>query len=137
MHPGPEMYLISPWISDTQIVFGQYGQFRAVIPTRSPHILGLKEVLGLLVERGCKVRILVRDTDLNRSFLRALPEKVEWKFLSALHQKGWVTHHFYLRGSMNFTHSGINLNDENIEITTEDNDIARALIDARHVWENA
>jgi len=129
------MYLISPWISDTPILSNQFGQFRSIIPVKETCTLGLKDVLSLIVDRGSNVRIVTRDIDINHKFLRALPDKIERKFVHELHQKGWITNSFYLRGSMNFTHSGINLNDENIEITTDENDIARALIDTRHLWE--
>jgi hypothetical protein len=36
---------------------------------------------------------------------------------------------------MNFTYSGVNLNDESIELTTEPEQVALALLEADHRWE--
>jgi hypothetical protein len=52
-----------------------------------------------------------------------------------MHEKGLIGDHFYLRGSMNFTYSGVNLNDEHVELTTEPEQVALALAEAKATWE--
>jgi len=99
MYPSPEIYLISPWISNVTL-----------ISNRSKH----------------------QQTE---EFLNLLPENIERRGIETLHEKGLITHHFYLRGSMNFTFSGVNLNDESVELTTDQQDVALALLEARQRWE--
>jgi hypothetical protein len=55
--------------------------------------------------------------------------------VETLHEKGLIGENFYLRGSMNFTYSGIYINDEHIELTTEPDQVARAILEAQQRWE--
>ena len=60
---------------------------------------------------------------------------IQVRRVETLHEKGLIGDHFYLRGSMNFTYSGIHINDEHIELTTDSEQVTRALLEARHRWE--
>jgi len=138
MSPGRELYLISPWISDMTVIKGHFGQFRAIMPELGRSELRLAGALTVLAERGVQVRILCRsDQQQTQEFLRRLPREVEWRYVDTLHEKGLIGEHFYLRGSMNFTFSGVNLNDESVEVTTDPEVIALALTEARQMWEMA
>jgi len=105
------------------------------MPEMSKGQLGLVDVLTILAERGSQVRVMYRHTPQTERFLRRLPSIVERKEIEYLHEKGFICSHFYLRGSMNFTFSGVNINEESIELTTEPDQVAGAHIEAQHMWE--
>lgn len=137
MHPSPEIYLLSPWISDMPLINNRFGQFRAIMGDMGGTDLRLATILITLAERGVKVRIICRPNHSQTDeFLNLLPEQIEYRHLETLHEKGLITHSFYLRGSMNFTYSGINLNDESVELTTDPHDVVLALLEARQRWES-
>ncbi len=48
MVPSPELYLISPWISDMPLLSNRFGQMRAVLGEAGSDQLGLAAVLMTL-----------------------------------------------------------------------------------------
>jgi hypothetical protein len=133
--PSAEIYIFSPWVSDMPILNNNQGQFRSIVPELTPDWIGLIDLLKMLSERGSAVRIVCRpEQSQNETFLQALGTAAEYKETDRLHEKGLITEHFYLRGSMNFTYAGVNLNDESVEITTEPNAVSQAFIGAQQRW---
>lgn len=136
MSPSHIVYLFSPWISDVLLLGNSFGQFRAAIPEFSEDDVSLAGLLNVLTERGTQVRLLCRpDQPHTEDFLRKLSSAIKVKRVETLHEKGLISEHFYLRGSMNFTFSGVNLNDEHVELTTEPHQVALALAEAQQRWE--
>jgi phosphatidylserine/phosphatidylglycerophosphate/cardiolipin synthase-like enzyme len=136
LSPSPELYLISPWLSKVVLINNRFGQFRAVTSQLNKSELDLTDILTMLADRGTRVRIMCRpQSNQTEDVLTSLPNSVECRRMETLHEKGLVSHHFYLRGSMNFTHAGVNLNDESIELTRNPDEVARALVAARARWE--
>jgi hypothetical protein len=136
LSPSPVLYVLSPWLSDMPLINNQFGQLRAIIADAGRENLGLAAVLTMLAGRGTLVRVLYRSGHVpTEEFVRRLPKEVERQAVDTLHEKGLVCHHFYLRGSMNFTYSGVNINDETVEITTEPSQVALALAEAQQRWE--
>lgn len=136
MRPSSEIYLISPWISNVTLISNRFGQFRAVVGDSGDGDLRLAALLKTLAERGARIRVIYRSGhQLTEEFLNLLPENIERRGTERLHEKGLITRYFYLRGSMNFTHSGVNLNDESVELTTDPQDVALALLEAQQRWE--
>lgn len=138
MVPSRTLYLISPWISDVPLISNRFGQFRAILPEDAEGQVRLATILNLLADRGSRVRILAKAYQRpTGDFLSNLSSAVQWRTTENLHEKGIIGDHFYLRGSMNFTYSGVNLNDEHIELTTDIEMIALALAEAAQRWEDA
>lgn len=135
LSPSHTLYLISPWLSNVPLLHNSFGQFRSVAPESDRGDLSLAALLGTLAERGTKVRIICRHSSFTQEFLARLPTTIERRYLDRMHEKGLVGDHFYLRGSMNFTYSGVNLNDEHVELTTEPEQVALALSEAKATWE--
>lgn len=137
LYPSKEMFIVSPWLSNVAILNNQFGQFRTISGGLDERFLRLKDVLILISEQGCNVHLMTRPEERNQTFIRDLPKLIMIKKVQDLHDKAWVTNGFYLRGSMNFTYFGININSESIEVTTDDETVAQAMVEARHQWEIA
>lgn len=136
LSPGRELYLVSPWISDMVLLSNNFGQFRAIIPELAEGQVRLAALLSTLSERGTQVRLMCRPNQpQTEDFLRKLTPEIDVRQVETLHEKGLVSDHFYLRGSMNFTFSGVNLNDEHVELTTQPDQVALALLEAQQRWE--
>ena len=137
--PGEELYLISPWLSNVPLIDNRHGQFRAIAGEYNKPTLYLVDILRLLAERGTAVRVLYLSPakDMTSIFLQGTQdiEHIEHRGFRRLHEKGLITPHFYLRGSMNFTYSGINLNQESVELTTDEAAVWQALQEAQMLWE--
>lgn len=134
--PSQQLYLFSPWISDMPLIDNRFGQFRALIPDWDQQYLRLSTLFNTIAQKGTTVYIVCRpNQERTESFLRKLTPSIHVKKVSTLHEKGLISEHFYLRGSMNFTFSGININDEHVELTTEHAQVARAFLEAQQRWE--
>lgn len=135
LSPSHTLYLISPWLSNVALLDNSFSQLRSVAPESDRGDVTLADLLGTLAERGTRVRIICRHSPSTEEFLARLPSGIERRYLDRMHEKGLVGDHFYLRGSMNFTYSGVNLNDEHVELTTEPEQVALALAEAKATWE--
>ncbi len=131
--PSETIYLISPWITDFAVVDNAFGQFRALFPEANDNVR-LSSVLNSLADQGSLIRVLSRP-GVSNDFILRLHSNIQRKTKPNLHEKSFLTDHFYLRGSMNFTFSGLNRNDEHVEVTTEPTDLAQAHIAIQTLWE--
>jgi hypothetical protein len=139
LQPSEELYLISPWLSKVPLIDNRFGQFRAISGDYDKAELNLADTLILLAQRGTKVHILYRRpaNEMTHLFIESVRDirRIECRSSEELHEKGLITSHFYLRGSMNFTYAGININDEHVELTTDEAMIWKALQEAKIIWE--
>jgi hypothetical protein len=134
--PSKKIYLFSPWITDVSLLNNAYGQYRSLIPESDQPIIRLSSLLNVLSGRGSNICILTRPEGKNTGiFLARLGELIQWKYNPNLHEKILITDHFYFRGSMNFTYSGINLNDEHSELSTDLSYVSQAFIEAKRSWD--
>jgi hypothetical protein len=137
LSPSTVIYLYSAWVTDAPILDNGFGQFRPLLPDRTGTELRLSEILQALAERGCDLRLALRnDVNINSRFLeRVQHPRVQIKLSSDLHMKKLVGDHFCWEGSMNFTYSGIFRNPESIILRTDPEQVSKALLDAEHMWE--
>lgn len=137
LSPSPELYLFSAWITDLAILDNSFGQFRALLPEDTGIDLTLSRLLNILSERGAKVHVAVRKDEKNQPFLERLQQSasLEYREEPKLHEKFLVTQHFFMRGSMNFTFSGLRENIEHTELSTEAQTVHKALLKAQSEWE--
>lgn len=136
--PSKEIYIISPWISNAEIIADHHSKFTNLFPFIVSKKITLADILLTYVWRGSIVRLICNpEHKSTKSFLEILGNRVEYKTLTDNHEKGMVTDNFYLHGSMNFTYSGIYINGECVRITTEQPDINSALISVRARWEES
>jgi hypothetical protein len=136
--PSEEIYLYSPWVTDIHLLDTAYGQFRSVLPETESTQARLSTLLNTLESRGTEVYIIARPSSGSRNytdtFINRLDEKIHVKHIEDFHEKSLVTEHFYFRGSMNFTYSGIYRNKEHIELSTNPAKIAQARVNAKQIW---
>jgi PLD-like domain len=137
-NPSREIYLISPFLSNSPIINNEFGQYTDMFPLLESKLVLLSDILKTLVWKGSTVRVICDpDREETKRFLQELQGKVECKRLTNNHEKGLVTSRFYLHGSMNFTYRGININGEKINITTDISEINQAIMSAQARWEEA
>lgn len=135
LSPSREVYLISPWITDLAVIRNGQAELRALLPDRATGDVWLSTVLMRLAERGTDVRVVCRPGQAStEEFLRKLPSSVETRRHDPLHAKGLITDHAFLSGSMNFTYSGLHLNDETVDLKTSTEDVAKAQLEAASYW---
>ena len=140
LHPGPEFYLTSPWLSSFPLIDNRFGQFRPFVTETAKKELYFAEVLQILVERGTQVRILCLPNQAEtEKFLETFhnQKNIEYRYEQDLHAKSLVTHNFCVSGSMNFTRTGIQVKREKVDFSTDSAEIASSLIEVRRIWERS
>lgn len=132
----PELiWLVSPWLSDFMLLDNRSGDWDALEPTWGSREIGFIEVLARAINGGCQLRIVTRNDSKNKSFISQLKNRLDsradFKLLMSepVHTKGFLTRKFFLKGSMNYTFSGVNRNDEHLILTSNKNVISEAIIE--------
>lgn len=145
--PSPCVWIVSAWIWDVPILDNAAGGFRHLGPSWPNGPVRLVSVLTALLDRGVTVHVAARPRD-NRIFLQTLKDRAGFAggptaacplYIhdvgeEAQHQKGILTSRFYLRGTMNLTHNGIEVFDEHIEYTTAPDALAAAAVEFESRW---
>jgi len=135
LSPHGRVYLISPRLGDMSIIASPFGQFRMLMPELGRSELRLSDLLGVLALRGSIVRVLYRPGDAHTdAFVARLSSEVERRAMVRLDERGMVCEGFYLRGSLEFAIGGVTAGDESVEITTNPEDVAGAMMDAEQLW---
>ncbi len=126
LSPSACLWLVSPWVSDIPLIDNRSNGFLSLEPGWAHTQVTLSQVLGKLLELGTTVHIATRPDDHNDAFLDRMrriaePEGLPLMLHSAqeLHEKGILGDGFYLSGSMNFTFSGISLNEEAVHYSVD------------------
>jgi hypothetical protein len=81
-----------------------------------------------MLESGTTVHIATRDVETNHGFFSMLTmledSRLRIHKTEELHEKGVLGDSYYLSGSLNFTFSGIEINEELVHLITEPADLA-------------
>jgi phosphatidylserine/phosphatidylglycerophosphate/cardiolipin synthase-like enzyme len=140
--PSELLWLVSPWVSDVAVLDNRSGALTGLEPTWASRSISLVEVLVALLGRGTRIVVATRTDAHNRRFLdrlaagaRAAGVDERLRILQdereRLHEKGLLGDDYYLSGSMNFTQSGIRLNDEAVKYELDEEAVARARVHFR------
>lgn len=122
IRPSKELWLVSPWLSDIEVVDDAAGAFASIVGDSLGTSLTLSAALVCLAEAGTRIHIVTRPGDsqdfhngLNRHLARTLhKDRITLRTVRMLHTKGLVGDDYRIIGSMNFTFFGIEINDEAI-----------------------
>ena len=134
LNPEP-IWLVSPWLSDFPLLDNCSGQWDALEPGWGSREVSFNEVLATAVNGGCRLRVVTRDDAYSRRFVQQLSGRLmaghdfSCQFSEQVHTKGLLTHSCFLKGSMNYTWSGTNRNDEHVMLTSNSQIISEALLE--------
>ncbi|MFV1362556.1 phospholipase D-like domain-containing protein DpdK [Mycolicibacterium elephantis] len=136
--PSPDVWLLSPWISDIEVIDNRAGAYTDVFPGRPARAIQLTDALIELAERGSHVHLVVRpDPPGNTAVIAKLKSaatqlrQIDIIPRENLHEKALLTSYFHLHGSMNFTHYGREINEEALVVDTDKDHIARTNLEYR------
>ena len=139
--PSPVIWLVSPWITDLEILDNRNAALSALVPTWGLRRIRISEVLASVLDRT-KVYVVTRPDPHNNAFLSKMEDLARATELSnnlvvirqkTLHLKGLLGRDYYLSGSMNLTYNGVEINDEGVTFERSSEAIAAARI---HFQEN-
>ncbi|MES9536868.1 phospholipase D-like domain-containing protein DpdK [Actinomadura sp. NPDC000600] len=138
--PGGEVWLVSAWVSDVDLLDNADGAFDYLLGEDPPLECRLSELLLMLANSGTAVRVVTQDTPANAPFLERLAlgreESTDLEvFLDqVIHEKSLVGPGWMFEGSMNFTRNGLARNKEKITYWLDESAAAQAIVDYRHEW---
>jgi len=121
--PSRPLWIVSPWISDVELIDNGGGRFSGLEPEWPNAGIRLHTILRTLAARGGEVVIVANDAAHNDEFERRVHELADdsIRFIrdERVHTKGIVGERFLVAGSMNLTHGGIVRNDEHLRYETD------------------
>jgi hypothetical protein len=134
--PSETLWLVSPWITDIDILDNRAGQFSSLVPTWGLRRIRLSEIFSHIMEHS-RIHIVSRPDPHNDAFLQKMrdlsratdtPDNLRVKVSNTLHLKGLLGQDYYLSGSMNLTYNGVEVNDESVWLDRSPTAISEARI---------
>lgn len=139
--PSTRLWLVSAWLSDIEVLDNSGGAFAFLCPDWPYGLVRLSSVLGRIAELGGSIFIGMNEATHNDSFCLRLnelkkefPGAIDWRRVDKLHQKCLCGDDFALRGSMNFTYYGLNVNEEQMTLTTSQQEVALLRMELIERW---
>lgn len=138
--PSKCIWLVSPWISNIQILDNETEAFES-LNRWGPRRVRLAEVLATLAAHGSSIIIATTADPHNGEFVAHLAGRaaeigaennvrVVRDPANLLHEKAITGDDYAVVGSMNITWYGVHLREEYLELRTEEDFVARARLDA-------
>lgn len=139
--PSNPLWIVSPWISDVELLDNSARQFSTLEPDWPVGPIRLLEIIAAMLERGGSVRILANEDPHNREFASRLqhlveryPKQLELRHEGTLHAKGIIGERFAVEGSMNLTYSGVYRNDEHLTYRTDPRQVQERRLTLSRLW---
>ena len=121
LRPSPELWILSAWVSDVEVIDNTARAFSAVRPDWPADSIRLTEVVKALAARSSRLCVVVREVDHNAFFIRTLQDlqlETEGRLGLAIeptaHEKTVVGQDYIFGGSMNLTQSGLTSSEEHV-----------------------
>ena len=121
LRPSRRLWIVSPWISDIELIDNSARQFSTLCPEWPANKVRVSIVLASLIRRGSHVMVIVNEAHHNDDFVARMrsDNSIPTDSLTIirseeLHEKGILGDYFTLDGSMNLTFSGVYLNEEHL-----------------------
>ncbi len=138
IEPSDPLWIVSPWITDLEVIDNEGGRFSALSPDWPNARIRLVSVLSTLVNRGGSVTIVTTDDTHNDDLEQKLDaeglDELRLIRRSALHMKGIVGRGFALEGSMNLTYNGVHRNEERLIYRTDPAKVSEIRIEFEQRW---
>ena len=136
LRPSPSVWIVSPWISNVEILNNQSGNFDVINPEWRRRNIRVIDLCLQIATNGTKLYVVTKKgEEHNEKFLKQLRGEGRSTGLISrikiiehknLHRKGIVTGSGSLSGSMNITYNGFKIEDQEITYYTDKQDIASA-----------
>ncbi len=142
LEASPELWMVSPWISDVPLIDNRGRRF-AHLGIVGDRWLKISDILLYIARKfETRITVVISDHEWSKEFrliiLRSFKENKLEQSLNLvikshleLHEKTITTKDWQVGGSMNFTKQGIELRDEVVTIDTDSERIAASIIDLR------
>jgi hypothetical protein len=144
LRPSPELWILSAWISDVEVVDNSARAFSAICPDWPAGPMRLSRVIASLLDRGSRVVLVLRSVDHNVQFVRSVqdlqsraPGRLGIALSPGAHEKSVVGEDYILGGSMNLTFGGLTANDEHVLLRADGRAAAARRLALRERWEAA
>lgn len=134
LDPSDPLWIVSPWVSDVEILDNRVDQLRGLVPDLPPRWIRLGEILQRVMSVGGSVVLATRGDPHNRLFAddlqrrageAGLASQLVVHFAPELHEKGILSKRVHLSGSMNLTFNGLRRLEESIQVSTDAESLAR------------
>lgn len=139
--PSKRLWIVSPWMSDVELIDNTARQFSALNPDWPEIRIRLFEVLKALLERQVEVVLITNLSPHNDEFLdriRSLSllfgNRLRTIRTANLHEKGVLGDTFTLDGSMNLTYHGVEINEEHLIYRTSLAQVAERRVTLEDRW---
>ncbi len=142
LRPSKILWIHYAWVSDIEVIDNTSRKFAWLNPSWPATKIKFIDILGVLLSKGAKIRLIIRRDVHNEYILRKLEmlrnefqTSIEWRVIDRFHDKGMVGDHYFLTGTMNLTKSGVNRNTEHIYFRTDPAKISEQKIHLEREWE--
>lgn len=137
--PSPELWIVSGWITDIPAIDNRHHQYDAALGGSARSNLMLSEVLAELTSRGTSLHLALRIEQHNTWFVRTMHERIQAERLhlyegADLHEKVMVGRDWVVKGSMNFTVNGTQINEEKIQVVHDEHKAAQERLELQTRW---
>jgi hypothetical protein len=145
LNPSKYLWIISPWMSNIELIDNTTGAFNYLEPNWPKRIIRLIDVIKRLLELDTTIIMSARADNRNHLLFEQLMriaddiDRKEYLIIrrrDILHIKGIIGDKFYLAGSMNYTNAGIEIWEESITFETDEAKIASSRIEFRERYLN-
>ena len=137
--PGRRFVVVSPWITDVPVIDNRSGRFSSLDPRWGASAVRISAVLRSMLLAGTDVYLACRPgkaedrfvdrltslavADGSRSNL-TIARRDDIFTANRRHEKALIADGWAIQGSMNITHSGVELNGELVTVTAAPEDVA-------------
>ena len=136
--PSRPLWILSPWISDVELIDNRGGRFSGIEPSWPNAGIRLMLILRTITARGGRVTIVANHATHNDEFERRLEvlddPGIQFIRDELVHAKGIIGERFLVAGSMNLTYGGVNRNDEHVEYDTNPARINEWRVELEQRW---
>lgn len=135
-----EIWLVSPWLSDFDLLDNRSGDWDALNPAWGSRRVGFSELLSFAIEAGCNLNLVTNNDLINDAFEERLKQILNGPGLlrvvksEKLHTKGLLSKDYFLAGSMNFTYSGTHKNEEQVVLNIDKDTILEAKLEFEDLY---
>lgn len=135
------LWLVTAWLTDFDVLDNRSGNWSYLNPEWGARQVSFLDLLETAVKSGCHLNMVVKEDIINDAALYRLRtnlgKEVGFRICESqeVHIKGFLTESCFLKGSMNFTYSGANKNEEMLSLTGDEHQLSSARIEFKESYQ--